>query len=334
MNIAVFEAEQWEHAACLSLQSLHALTCTRDPLNEETATAYADCEIVSPFVGSKLDAVVLAKLPKLKLIATRSTGFDHIDLNFCRAHGITVCNVPDYGDVTVAEHVFALLLAISRHVLEAAERTRRGNFSQSALRGFDLHSRTFGVLGTGRIGRRAIEIAKGFSMEALAFDQNEDRSLAKHLGFRYCGLDELLATADVISLHLPATPQTLGMLSDREFALMKPEAVLINTARGNLVDIPSMVRALANGTLKAAGLDVLPQEPAIREEAQIFRDATSIDNYDLKALVANHVLLRFPNVVVTPHIAYNTQDAVDRIIGATLSNIEAFAKGRPQNVVS
>jgi D-lactate dehydrogenase len=334
MNVAVFETEQWEHEACLRLQPEHTVLCTHDRLTRDTAGQYADTEVVSPFVYSKLDAGVLAQLPRLKLVATRSTGHDHIDLGYCRAHGVTVCNVPNYGNHTVAEHAFALLLAVSRHLVEAVERTRRGNFSQSGLRGFELRSKTLGVIGTGRIGRRVIEIAKAFGMDVLGFDIRPDQAAAHQMGFRYAQLDEVLAAADVVTLHLPATPQTIGLLSDREFALMKPGAVLINTARGNIVDTAALVRALSDGRLAAAGLDVLPEEPAIREEAEIFRAEAAPEAYNLKALVANHVLLRFPNVIVTPHNAYNTDAAISRIIETTLGNIEAFIRGEPRNVVA
>jgi D-lactate dehydrogenase len=334
MKVVIFETEQWEHSACAELSSEHDLVCTREPLNRETAAMHGDAEVVSPFVSSRLDAEALAGLPKLKLIATRSTGYDHIDLAYCRTHGVTVSNVPDYGDVTVAEHVFALLLAISRYLVDAVERTRRGNFSQIGLRGFDLYGKTLGVIGTGRIGRRAITIAKGFGMNVLAHDVHPNEDAARDLGFRYAELDAVLTSADAVTLHLPATPETTGLLSDRAFALMKPGAVLINTARGNIVDVPALVRALAGGRLRAAGLDVLPQEPLIREEAQIFRSLESPEHYDLEALVANHVLLRFPNVLVTPHNAYNTEDAVRRIIDTTLENIRCYARGAPQNVVS
>lgn len=334
MRLAVFEAEQWEREACLNLQPEFSVVCTHEALNKQTVGAYTDTEIVSPFINSKLDAATLAQLPKLRLVATRSTGFDHIDLAYCRDHAITVCNVPDYGDVTVAEHVFALLLAISRRLVDAAERTRRGNFSQSGLRGFDLNGKTIGVIGTGRIGRRVIAIANGFGMTVLAFDVHPDSDLALRLGFRYGELDEVLAAADVLTLHVPATQQTVRLLSDREFTLMKRGAVLINTARGNIVDIPSLVRALADGQVGAAGLDVLPEEPAIREEAQIFRIRNDAVDYDFKALVANHVLMRFPSVIVTPHNGYNTEDAVGRIIDTTIGNIEAFVRGTPRNVVN
>jgi len=334
MKVAVFDTEEWEHQACLRLQPAHAVRCVREPLNLQTAADHADAEAVSPFVNSKLGAEVLARFPSLKLVATRSTGYDHIDLAYCAAHGVTVCNVPDYGDSTVAEHVFALLLAVARNLVGAVERTRRGNFSQSGLRGFELRGKTLGVIGTGRIGRRAIEIAKGFGMTVTAFDLHPDEAAAHRLGFRYADVDAVLATADVLTLHVPATPETAGLLSDRAFGLMKPGAVVINTARGNIIDIPALVRALADGRLRAAGLDVLPQEPLIREEAQIFRADAPARGHDLRALVANHVLLRFPNVIVTPHNAYNTDSAVRRIIETTLDNIEAFARGEPRNVVS
>lgn len=333
MRISVFETEEWEHDACLRLQPLHAVSCTPEALNAATVSAHAEADVISPFVNSKLSATVLAALPHLKLIATRSTGYDHIDLDYCQSHGITICNVPDYGDSTVAEHVFALLLAVARHVPESVERTRRGNFRQSGLRGFELHGKVMGVVGTGRIGRKVIEIANGFGMTVLAFDLQPNYEAAQRFAFRYSDLDEVLKAADIVTLHVPATPATIGMISDREFGLMKPGAVLINTARGNIVDVPALVRALAEGRLKAAGLDVLPEEPLIREEAEVFRADAPAIGYDLKALVANHVLLRFPNVIVTPHNAYNTDSAVRRIIETTLGNIQAFARGEPRNVV-
>jgi D-lactate dehydrogenase len=334
MKIAVFETEDWEQQACLRLQPPHEVRCISAALDAKTAASQPDAEIVSTFVYSRLGPDVLAQFPDLKLIATRSTGYDHIDLDWCAAHGVAVANVADYGDSTVAEHVFALLLAVSRNLVKAVERTRRGNFSQTGLRGLELRDMTLGVVGTGRIGSRAIEIALGFGMEIVAYDLVPDKQLESRLGIRYAGLDEVLARSDALTLHVPASKTTINLISDREFGLMKPGAILINTARGNIVDVPALVRALADGKLRAAGLDVLPQEPLIREEAQIFRDAGTSGGYDLKALVANHVLLRFPNVIVTPHVAYNTESAVRRILETTLANIDAFVQGQPQNLVS
>lgn len=333
MKLVVFETEEWEHEACLRLQPVHTVACTRDPLNDATAAGYVDAEIVSPFVNSRLDAGVLARLPALRMIATRSTGYDHIDLGYCRSHGIAVSNVPSYGDVTVAEHVFALLLGVSRHLVDAVERTRRGAFAQAGLRGFDLRGRCLGVIGTGRIGRRVIEIAKGFGMDVLAYDLRPDEEAVRRLGFRYADFATVLTEADVITLHVPAVPGAAHLFSDREFAAMKDGAVLINTARGSVVDVTALVRALKSGKLRAAGLDVLPQEPLLKDEAEVFRTEQHSEP-ELRSLLASNVLLQFPNVLVTPHNAYNTEDAVRRIIATTLDNIEAFARGAPQNLVS
>jgi len=333
MKITVFEAEQWEHDACMRLAPAHELSCTGGIVNEAAASAHAGAEIISPFVYSRLDARVLSRFAHLKLVATRSTGYDHIDLGYCQSRGVTVCNVPGYGDSTVAEHVFALLLGLARKIADSTERTRRGRFDQADLRGFELKGKTIAVIGAGRIGMRVIEIARGFAMEVIAVDARPDEVTARRLGFRYTSLDTAFAEADVVTLHVPATPETQRLVSGRELGLMKPSAVLINTARGSVVDIEALVGALAAGRLAGAGLDVLPQELQLREEAEIFR-ADLENSIDLKALVANHVLLRFPNVLVTPHNAYNTREAIARIIDTTIANIEAFARGTPQNVVA
>ncbi len=334
MNIAMFETEEWERQACIGLEPQHHVRCVAEALDVRNAADFADAEVASPFINSRFDASALSQLPRLKLIATRSTGYDHIDLDYCVTHSIIVSNVPDYGDSTVAEHVFALLLAVARNIVESVERTRRGRFTQTGLRGFELRDGVIGVIGTGRIGLRVIEIARGFGMNVLAYDLQPDEAAATRLKFTYTGLDKLLSDSDVVTLHVPATSGTASMLSDPEFSRMKPGAILINTARGHIVDVEALVRALANGRLRGAGLDVLPQEPLIREEAAIFHQDAVRDAEDFKALVANHVLLRFPNVIVTPHNAYNTEAALQRIIATTLANIEAFALGTPQNVVS
>lgn len=332
MNIVVFETEEWERRACLKLEADHTLDCIAETLDRNSVGRYAKAEVVSVFVNSRLSAELLDQLPQLKLIATRSTGYDHIDLDYCRRHGIAVCNVPDYGDATVAEHAFALLLATVRHITDASERTRRGDFSQRGLRGFELRGKTMGVIGAGRIGGHVIEIAKGFGMNVLAFDVMPDPAVAARLGFAFAPFDDILAAADVLTIHVPATSQTAHLISDREFSLMKQGSVLINTARGSVVDMSALVRALAEGRLRGVGLDVLPQERLVKDEAEIFRTKPAAD-YDFEALVANHVVLQFPNVVVTPHSAYNTDEAVQRIIATTVDNIERFARGEARNII-
>lgn len=333
MKLVAFETEEWEAEACRALQPEFDLSCTLEPLDESNVLTHRNADIVTVFVHSLLTAPVLAQLPNLRLIATRSTGYDHIDLDYCAKAGIAVANVPGYGDVTVAEHVFALLLGLARHLTVYSERVRHADFTQADLRGFDLHGKTMGVIGTGRIGQRVIRIASGFGMKVVAHDVTPRSEVAKALGFRYVDLPSLLREADVVSLHLPATPATKNLFGDAEFALMRPGAVLINTARGNIVQIEALVRAITDGSLRAAGLDVLPQEPLIRDEAEVFR-GRSVEADALKALLAYHVLTNAPNVLITPHVAYNTEDAFRRLIDMTIENIRAFAAGRPLNIIS
>lgn len=333
MKVVVFEATEWERQACQRLEPAHQVECLVEPLTGDCAARYADADAIATFIRSDLGSTVLRRLPKLRLIATRSTGFDHIDLDYCRQAGVTVCNVPDYGDPTVAEHVFALLLALSRHIVEAAERTRRGDFSQGGLRGFDLAGRTLGVVGAGRIGRRVIAIGKGFGMDVVAFDVRPDHEAARTLGFRYVDLGELLSLADVVTLHLPGGPETRHLIGEAELGRMKQGVVLINTSRGGVVDGAALVRALASGHLGAAGLDVVAEEGALAEEAEIFRADAAVPPERLRALLADHTLISQPNVIVTPHVAYDTHEAVARIIETTLDNIIAFEAGSPRNVV-
>ena len=334
MKIVVFEVADWEHQACLGLQPPHAVECLLIPLTLATVGDHPDAECITTFIGSELSAGVLRQMPKLQLIATRSTGFDHIDLDYCRHAGVTVCNVPDYGDPTVAEHVFALLLALSRRIVQAAERTRRGDFSQAGLQGFDLAGKTLGVVGAGRIGRRVAAIGRGFGMEVIAFDVQPDPDAAESFGFRYAPLDELLEIADVVSLHLPGGAGSHHMIGALQLAKMKASGVLINTSRGGIVDGEALVRALASGHLAGAGLDVVAEEEVLREEAEIFRADAVISNARLRVLLADHALLGLSNVIITPHVAYDTREAVVRIVETTVANIQAFARGAPQNVVT
>ncbi len=333
MKIVIFETEPREAPAFDALKPGHDLVLTDQPLRAENAAQYADAQVLSTFIYSKLDRAVLAQLPKLQLIATRSTGYDHIDMAFCADRGIKVSNVPTYGENTVAEHVFALLLAISHRLREAMERARSGHFSPQGLEGFDLQGKTLGVIGTGNIGRHVIRIAKGFAMEVVAFDVRPDEAMARALGVRYVSMDELLATADIITLHVPALPQTDHLIDAKAFARMKQGAVLINTARGSVVDARALIEALRSGKLAAAGLDVLPDEPLIREEAELI--SSIYDNkQDIRDLVADHILLNMPNVVVTPHSAFNTREATQRITTTTVANIASFLSGKPVNVVA
>lgn len=333
MKVVVCETEAREAHAFDSLRAQHDVTIVSEPITSANAGSFVDAEIVSTFINSRLDRAALDKLPSLRLIATRSTGYDHIDIDYCRSRAIAASNVPHYGENTVAEHVFALLLAISHRIPDAIERVQRGNFSPEGLEGFDLAGKTIGVIGTGSIGRHVVRIANGFGMKALAFDVRPDRHLEETSACRYMTLEELLSSSDIITLHVPARPDTQRLLSTDAFRLMKRGVVIINTARGDLIDTIALIQAMTNGTVAAVGLDVLPDEPMIREEAELISSAF-FDQHDMRSLLANHVLLHMRNIVVTPHSAFNTREAVGRIITTTIENIQAFAAGTPQNVVN
>ena len=287
------------------------------------ADAVPDCEVLSVFVHSPVTRALLARLPSLKLVATRSTGVDHIDVAACRERGVAVCNVPDYGSRTVAEHAFALLLAVARRLTLAAARVRRGEFGSDGLRGMELAGKTFGVVGTGRIGAHAAAIARGFGMRVLATDPYPDAALAR-AGVEYVALSALLAQSDIVSLHCPATPQTRHLIDAAAFARMKPGVVLINTARGEVVDAAALADALDSGVVAGAGLDVLEQESCLH-----YPPCPT----DSNVVRANGRLIGHDNVVVTPHIAFNTREAVERLRRTTLGNIERFLAGTPQNLV-
>ncbi|SDY48824.1 hydroxyacid dehydrogenase [Citreimonas salinaria] len=333
MKIVIFDVEPWETEVFGTLEADHDLAFEEGPLDADSAEKHSDADVISAFIYSDHSSEVLRKFDDLKFVATRSTGFDHIDMDWCRENDVTVSNVPTYGKNTVAEHVFALLLAISHKVVEAVDRTRRGDFTQAGLQGFDLMGQTMGVIGTGDIGTHTARIARGFQMEVLAFDVNPRNDIADELGFSYVEMDELLQKSDIISLHVPGNEKTKGLIDKSAFGKMKDGAILINTARGPVVDTDALLEALSSGKLRAAGLDVLPEEPVVREEAELLRAYFSRE-HDLDTLLADHILLRLRNVVITPHTGFNTRQAVQRILDTTRENIEGFIVGKPPNVVS
>ncbi len=333
MKMAIFDLEDWERQRFEQLANEHEVKLLTEPLTPDNAAQYADVEVISTFIYFKFTREVLEQLTNLRMIATRSTGFDHIPLDICRQRDITVCNVPTYGKNTVAEHVFGLLLVISHRLEQAIDRTRKGDFSPRGLQGFDLYGKTMGVIGTGDIGKETIRIGKGFGLRVMAFDVNPDEETAARLQFRYVDMNEVLFNSDIISLHVPANEKTQNLISQEQFEKMKQGVVLINTSRGSVVDTKALVRALAEGKVSAAGLDVLPEEPVIREEAELLRSVYERE-HNLDTLLADHVLVNMRNVVVTPHSAFNTREAVHRILDTTLENITSFLQGNPRNRVA
>ncbi len=334
MKAVFFETAAWERrylARALKPTRLNAQFIT-EPLTEKLLPKTRGAVVLSVFIYSKLTRTLLERLRGVQFIATRSTGFDHIDLSTCRRRKLLVSNVPAYGENTVAEHTFALILALSRNVHKAYVRTVKGDFSLKGLQGFDLKGKRIGIVGAGRIGMHVIKMAKGFGMEVLAYDTHKDPFLSEVLGFRYVSLTELLRQADIVSLHLPATLATHHLLNRETFRLMKRGALLINTARGGLVDTNALVWALDTGIVGGAGLDVLEGEELVKEERQLLEKDFSKDR--LITALKNHILLHRENVVITPHIAFDSREALQRILETTVANIASFLNGSPINLVS
>ncbi len=332
MNIHYFSGEAWEEAYVREKLKGENIIFHEGTLATFPDLTDSDAEVLCTFIESPIGETQMSRFPALKLIATRSTGFDHIDLVAAKAHGIAVANVPFYGENTVAEFTFALLLALSRRIIDADERVRAGTFSSNGLRGFDLAGKTLGVVGTGHIGAHVIRMAQGFSMKVVAFDVYPNLDLSHTLNFSYVSLPVLLAQSDIITLHVPYNPHTHHLINSENIGNIKKGAYLINTARGAIVETDALVKALKAGTLAGAALDVLEEEGELADETATL--ATVHPNADaLKITLENHYLISHPRVIVTPHLAFNTQEAVERILDATVENIRNFSAGTPSNIV-
>lgn len=332
MRIAFFEVHDWEVPLLRDKLPEHQTSFHPEKVQEADLSRLQDVEALSVFIYSRIDARALESLPRLRLIATRSTGVDHIDQATCRGRGIEVANVPSYGEYTVAEHTFALILSLSRHLHKSYVRVSQGNFSREGLTGFDLKGKTLGVLGAGRIGLHVIKIARGFGMEVLASDTRQDAFVAELMGFRYVPAEHLLAHSDIITLHMPYLPATHHFLNAERMALIRKGALLINTARGGLVDTAALLDALDRGILAGAGLDVLEGEQYVTEEQEMLRSGQPVEV--LQQIVRDQILLRRENVVFTPHNAFNSREAQLRILETTVENIRGFVQGAPANLVS
>lgn len=306
-----------------------------DPLRPDTAAAAANADAISVFVKSTVNKSVLAQLPKLKFLSTRSMGVDHIDVAACVERGVTISRVPAYGENTVAEHTFALILACTRRIFQSYERTERLKFNREGLRGFDLAQKTLGVVGVGKIGRNVCRIAqKGFGMRVLVYDTHADQVLATELDFTYAPtLEALLLESDVVTLHAPYLPATHHLINRENIAKMKRGAVLINTARGGLIDTQALLWALNEGIVQAAGLDVLEEENFVYEEAELLASDVP-EGKNLATVLRNHILVERDDVIVTPHNAFNSTEAVNRIFETTAENLRGFLEGKPVNVVA
>jgi len=296
----------------------HEITYLEPRLLPETAPLAAGHDAVCAFVNDELSADVLRSLKEhgVELLALRSAGFNHLDLEAADELGLTVARVPAYSPHAVAEHAVALILGLNRKLFRAYNRVRDGNFSLEGLLGFDLHGRTVGVIGTGRIGQIFAGIMRGFGCEVLGYDPYPNPDAEKIL--TYVSLDELFTRSHVISLHCPLTPETHDLIDAEAVARMRDGVMLINTSRGRLVDTSAVIDGLKSGRIGHLGLDVYEEE-----EALFFQDLSG-------QVIQDDVfsrLLTFPNVLVTGHQGFFTQEAVTNIAETTLANVTAFATG-------
>jgi D-lactate dehydrogenase len=325
MKIAFFDVEEWEKEGLFNGLKGHEVLLLEDSLDEKSVNFAKDFDVVSVFVDSKVNGMVLSKLERLKAIVTRSTGYDHIDLKYCKKRKIKVLNVPSYGENTVAEHAFALILSLSRKIHRSYERTVRGNFNLEGLTGFDLKGKTIGIIGLGKIGSHVARMAKGFEMKVVCFSKHKNPKIAKKFGVKFVSLQKLLKNSDIVTLHVPLVKETEHMISKKELKMMKSNALLINTARGGVIDTTALIKVLASGKLGGAGLDVLEEEDVIREERELL--SKNFPREKMEKLLVNHLLLEFDNVLITPHNAFNSAEALQRILDTTVDNIKCVSKG-------
>ena len=334
MRIAAFELEPWEQQAFHTAFPEGAVSCYGGPLQDAQIGDLSDCEILIVFIYSPVSRAIIERLPKLKAICTMSTGYDHIDLAACKERNILVCNVPTYGERTVAQHTFALLLGITRKLVASVEQVRQGSFVPTpALRGHDIDSKTIGVIGTGKIGRNVIAIANGFHMRVLAYDPFPDPTLETEFNFRYVSLQELYARSDIITVHVPLNDKTKHLIDGPAIEAMQRGVIVLNTSRGGIIETNALYQGIVSGHVAAAGLDVLEEESAIKEEKQLLSNSYKPD-IDYRTVVLNHLLIQHPNVLVTPHNAFNSAEALERIVRTSIENVKAIDSGKPKNTVA
>lgn len=295
----------------------HQLIFYRDYIDKINVEEISDADILSVFVFDKLDKEKLSKFKNLKLIVTRSVGFDHIDIDYCKENNIKVANIPSYSPKSIAEHTLALLLSLTRKLKTSIEKTSKVDFTQTEdLMGTDLEDLTVGIIGTGRIGSWVARMCLSLGMNVCAYDVIENEELKK-LGVKYVDFDTLIESSDVISLHVPYSSQTHHLINRETIKKMKDGVILINTSRGAVVDTDALYEALREGKIGGAGLDVFEDEDILIMKK--YEDGYSTDK-NLKIIK----LSTLPNVIITPHIAYYTAKAVKNIRKYTVEAIKMF----------
>ncbi len=308
---------------------------TKEALTEENVEIYKDADIISVFIYSHINKNVLDKMENLKFIITRSATYEHIDVEYAKKKGILVANIPGYGNNTVAEFTFALILALARKLKPMIKNVSEKKYSREGLMGIDIMGKTIGIIGTGRIGAHVARIAHGFGMKILAYDRTKKPELIEKYGVEYVGLEELLMRSDIVTVHLPYNRATKYTINKFNIKLMKLDAMLINTSRGAVVEVDAVIEALKEGRLAGGvALDTLEaEEDTIKEEEVLKRD--EIPAVKIEKAAEKYYLLNEDNVILSPHLAYYTKDALERILDITVEEIKKFIEGeKPENLVN
>ncbi|MBI2449025.1 hydroxyacid dehydrogenase [Candidatus Pacearchaeota archaeon] len=334
MKIAFFEIEDWEKEIISNSFKKYKLLLFKEPLNNKNVKQIKDIEVLVVFIYSSITKEIIDNLPALKFIVTMSTGYDHIDVRHCNKKRIKIANVPRYGENTVAEHTFALILALSRRLYPSIKRTHEQHSFETShdLKGFELKGKTLGIIGCGNIGKHVARIGVGFEMNVIVFDRHSEKELAKSIGFGYVNFDTLLKQSDIITLHIPYNKETHHLFNENTINKMKKGAIIINTSRGGIIDTHALVKGLKNKKISAAGLDVLEDECEIKEEKAVLSHIYK-KSCNIQTLLEDHILIKMDNVIITPHNAFNSNETLHRILDTTLENITSFIKRKPINII-
>ncbi|MCW1293073.1 MAG: NAD(P)-binding domain-containing protein [Candidatus Parvarchaeota archaeon] len=287
-----------------------------------------DAEILSTFINSRLDKDTLSKFFNLKYIITRSTGYDHIDLEYCKQKGILAYNIPDYGTESVAEFALMLMLALSRKLKQIGKSLEEINLDYKALRGSEIKGKTIGIVGTGRIGSNLIKLLYSFGVNIIAYNRSVKQDLIENYKVNFVELDYLLSNSDYIVLALPLSAETKHIINLKNAALVKKGAYIINIARGELIDTNALLYLLENNVLSGLGLDVIEGENLVFKENDINKYSSTLEEYR-NAILATK-LIKYNNVIITPHIAYDTKESIENIVNITLTTLKELVKNNKE----
>ncbi len=321
LKVAVFDSKPYTKQVFEEQNNnKYAFKFFKSRLNIDTVSLASGFKVVCVFVNDKIDSEVVEELSRLGVekIALRCAGYNNVDLKACKKNNVSVARVPAYSPYSVAEHAVALMMALNRHIHRANNRIREGNFSLEGLVGFDMHGKTVGIIGTGKIGKCTIDILLGFGCKVLVYNRSVDPKLEKKKNVQYVKLVELFKKSDIISLHIPLAPDTHHIVNKKSIAMMKKGVMLINTSRGGLVDTKALIDGLVSGQIGSAGLDVYEEESAYFFED--FSDSVISDDKLAR-------LTTFNNVMLTSHMAFLTREALLNIAKTTIDNISEYEKG-------